>query len=610
MTTWYVDASMPTDTADGLTPATAKQNYKTAYLAATDGDTILLRAGRCYAPVAGFYTQVRKRLTIEPYDLTPGADPWDDYPCLDSLTYENADATGWAHAGSGVWYKVFGSAKTVRLWTGGSNTGVLKSQRTIGTARSRTPGATADVEATIITALTNGAGDVWHPCGSGLSWRLYVYTGSTTVAPPAFYNGLVLSCNDGANYGSGNGFMVTQTNGVRINKMHVRGGSDASYYAATLTTDTQPTYDIIFTDCLASHMYTGGFHCRPGAQNAVAWKPVRDVLFKRCIGKTFTSAQEQDKSMSYTFTALCDMFQILDNCYNCHAIDCESIDASHVGLVLGCQNSNAHTPESCGFLRHKVTFGSYCTYARGIATGRCGTGCYVMGCTIDGQNVRSQIIDGYIVGNKWINNRASMRKADTCEWFAVEAYIIDRGQTSIGNDRYEYLYPTNLVVANNLCVNPVASNTQPIIITTYDTAYPVPDPNIDPYTITIANNVIIDEQTVSRYLIGVFQNGPGTIGPQKIYNNIVWTGQGNPAPTVRWLGVTYDLNSAPGCSGNLLVDPQLDPITYKPLAGSPAIGAGQFAGYYPDAEGKSFNIPPSIGLYEVDTTLTTRTART
>lgn len=609
MATYYLDASRPDDTGAGTSMATAKKTYANALALCTNGDTLKIRAGRCYDHTGSDFDKVRfkSNITIEPYDLPTIAtrqDQWDHYPILDGLVWENSGSTGWTHEGDGVWSKSFGGSGIRRIWFGSHNGGVLNSQRTLGTAYSRTPNATADVLATIKTAII-GTRDRWHVSGAALGNKLYVYTGSTTVNPPTFYGGLAMCMN--TNIGTYACMQVNQSNNITVRKIHARGGLQNCFFVQSLNTDTFPTHDILFEDCLGSCMYAAGFSARPGSVNDLNKRMIWNVRFIRCVGDMKTSQYEQDPTVSYTWTAQLNMYEITGTTHNCFAIDCESYNAGHVSIVVGLGFDNRHTPENCGFIRHYSYWDSWASYARGASTNR-GNNIFIIGCTFDGQNVQSQIVDGYIVSNKWVNMRDSIRKAGTDGCVSFEVYAQDWNQSVYGNDRYVMSQPRRLIFANNLIVDN-KNQFQCLQFTTYGgSGYPVPDPDGIWQSMWIANNLIIDRIHPTRPWIAGWHNGGSTIWTQAIVNNIVWT-DGGGTPFAKWGGVTKTLNTCPGESGTIVTNPLINETTWKVSAGSPAIGAGYHVGYYPDGEGKYFNPKPSIGLYEQDAVVVTRNPR-
>lgn len=613
MVTRYLDASRPDDTGAGTSEATAKKTWNAVVATLGSGDTLKVRGGRCYDTSTSDFAKIQNlsNITIEPYDLpaiTTRQGQWDNYPILDGLIWENSGTGGWTHEGSGVWSKNFGASSTAhackRIWTGCSNTGVLISQRTLGTARRRTPSATGDTLAAITAALNTT--DIWHPGGAGTGYKLFIYTGSTTINPPTFYNGLALSMQT-ATVGAYCPVQITKADNITVRKLHARGGIQNSFFAYTLVADTRDTHDILFEDCLATCMYVAGFTVRDGTQNDLNHRMLWNVRFVRCVGDTLSSSTEQDPATTYSFTALLNMYEITGAVYNCWAEDCETYNAGHVSIVVGAGFNNLFIPENCGFIRHYTYWDSWASYGRGMSTNR-GRNIYVIGCTFDGQNVQSQIVDGIIVSNKWINMRQSIRKAGTDGVVSFEVYAQDWGQTVFGNDRYVISQPTRLVFANNLIVD-CPNIYQAIQFTTYGgKGYPVPDPDGIHQSMWITNNIVIDRVQPTRPWLAGWHNGGSTIWTQVIKNNLVWTNGGG-TPFTKWGGTTYTLNTCPGESGTITTSPLINETTWKVAAGSPAIAAGYHVGYYPDGEGKYFNPKPSIGLYEQDAVVVTRNPR-
>lgn len=601
----HVNSLIGNDSNAG-TEALPKLTYKAAEAAAVAGDEISLMAGLCYSPVNGFFPRLKKNnIKLSAYGLPANlahylvsgqVDPavWDHYPILDGLTYENAGSTGWTHEGSGVWSKWFANTKAKRIWFGSNSAGVRISDRTIGTAYRRTPGATADTLPAITAALSNS--DRWHPAGSALGWKLYVYTGSTTINPPDFYGGLAMLICDGATIGAEEGIFVTQCAGARVEHIHVRGTNGEAGRVASATTDTVATDDIIIKECISSCTGVAGIWAiRPGIENnANLRKKISNSYIVDIVADSKSSQYEQDPTTAYSHISTMDMFTVYGNTENCHMWGLQAINSAHVGVTLGGQLNNE--PNGCSISDSLVKFDSWVTYGRGIASSRM-TNSKIFGITVDGQNVRSQFADGHVVASLWKNFRASIRKPGTDEWAAVESYVYDYGNSGAGEYRYETRQPRDLLVANNTVILPVASGgAYPLLFTTYSSTYPVTEPNppINADTVRVLNNLVILSE--SRSWLGCFANG-GAIADQQVKNNIIYT-SGGADPTVRWAGATVGMNTRAGQTGNMNVDPKLGP-DYKPRKGSPAISAGIATGAtYPDLDGTAYALLPTIGAYQ------------
>ncbi|MGZ8317487.1 MAG: hypothetical protein ACXWVD_00150 [Telluria sp.] len=600
MTTWYVDASRPDDAGAGTSPASAKRTFKAAYLLAVAGDTILLRAGYCYAPVNGFFPRIQKDgLTLGAYDLGSNGSIWLDYPTLDGLTYEPANAAGWTYEGDGIWSKRLAGAKPRRMWAGSTSAGVRTTERVLGTAYSRTPNATADELAAIKVAL--GRTDIWHPAGSALGYKTYVYTGTALLTPPQYYEGLAFLLYDGASVGAADGVFVSSCSDVQVQYLHTRGVYGDSFIVTSGVNDARGTASVLVQNCIASAAMVGGFVIRHGFENtALDPLPITSVTIDRCIGDSSSSRYEQDRSTAYTHLSYLDMFLITGVPSGCTIQDSESINSAHVGAAIGSAH-NGVMPVNCAIERVTVRFDDWITYGRGLATGKCADSCGIYDCTVIGQNVRSQFVNGEIVGNTWTGNRASIRKAGTDEWFVVEAYVSDSGPTLAGDDRYVRNQPSRLVIAHNVCIDPHAIGGFPAELTSYAAGLPVADVGIPTNTVTIANNVLYDRlaPTGGRAWLACFQNG-AEIGYQKVLNNAIYTGAGKPAATVKWKGTASGVNGVAGATGNITVDPKLDLATLQPLSGSPLIGAGAplTLARSTDSAGMPYQNPPSIGGYE------------
>ena len=605
MVTRYV-SPLGLDTNSGLTKTAPLRTPKAAVNACAVGDRIEFLAGYCYEPTNGFFPRIQKdNITIDWYGYgTPAVnpDPYVDYPCWDALYYEPPNATGWFHEGGGVWSKKLANAnaKVRRLWIESRNNGLRTIDRVIGTAYTRTPIATPNNLTDIKAALN--ADDIWHPGDASLGWKTYIYTGSSTIAPPAFYNGLAVILSDGATVGATEGYWASKCSGARAYHLHTRGVTGENFIVTSSQADAVGTDDVVIEDCLGTCMGVGGFRIRPAGLNSPdPEKLISNVYMRRVIGNSMSSAEEQDKTTAYSNVVTLDMFSILGHTYNCHIEDFEAINSCHVGIVIGNSGNNQFVPVDCTIKNGLVHFDDWVTYGRGVATSRCGTGCEIDNVHIVGQNVRSQIVDGHITNVIWWNMRESIRKPNTSEWFYVEAYVHDGGLSLAGDNRYVRLKPTDLLVAHCVCIRPKTPNGAPVVLTTYasNPAWGVENVNIGAGTIRMHNNIVIDDQNNARtYWFGCFENG-GTIGQQDVSHNVVYAGVAQAQKQVRWKGTYYATNSAPGFSNHLFADPLLDSETFKPSVDSPCIGAGLNLNMgLTDADGLPFKTTPSIGAYE------------
>lgn len=207
--TFYVDPAVA-DGGDGSF-ATPYNNHQSAITAATSAEAVIkLKRGHVYGGIgsnsgalhisakapAGF-------LRIEPYGDAEMP------PTFFAGAAMLPGDTGWSHVGSGLWKKAMsdnaGYVKVppMRLYVGGAKITGTATNKSLGTgyslgiARPRYVLADASTEAQVLaevgtmgytgprmwTFTTGAAG------GNGI---LYVWTGSASVDPPTFYDGLVL----------------------------------------------------------------------------------------------------------------------------------------------------------------------------------------------------------------------------------------------------------------------------------------------------------------------------------------------------------------------------------------------------------------------------------
>ena len=125
-----------------------------------------------------------------------------------------------------------------------------------------------------------------------------------------------------------------------------------------------------------------------------------------------------------------------------------------------------------------------------------------------------------------------------------------------------------------------------------------------PTTVTqnIVNNVFYNLSQNAIY-VSTTQN------VLNIKNNIFYNASTQPVNSINYstsssTAIQYNVFYNQGTSIGFIVDGTNSTInpnltsTYKLIQGSPFINSGIFVGYHPDATGRPFNNPPSIGAYE------------
>jgi hypothetical protein len=611
----YVDPVLGSDTFDGLYPEPMggtqgpKKTIKSLY-PFTKGDVLKLRSDRFHPSVTGYtYCTINvDNFKVEPYGT--GAPP-----VIDGLYYEintPENAATWVHEGDGVWGKKLGNATGTshlpyRMWVGARNTGFNWGDRDPGVAMSRTPDATANTLVAITAALKANATDIWHPSNSTLGYKTYVYTGSTTVSPPEFYNGLAFLVSDGATIGAGSGVIVQHCRNVIVDSIGIWGGTGTPLLATSGTSSLIPTRDVTFVNCFSKYTLTGSGKVGPaGDNNTNPRTEISNILYFGCTGDAGSSAQEQEKTTAYgKISGFMDMFQFVDGVKNCLAYKCKAINSFHVGFVMGGTNLNSLWTDNCGFEECETFSDEWSTYNRACATYNTNPTCFIRNCIFDGQNVTSQFSGAATIsGNIWKNMRLSPRKPDASGWIGISALFFTRGLTAMGNDRYVYMVPTGLKIVNNLVIDPYGV---PINLETFNSdtgSTGLPEPYILPNTLTIANNIIYDRKNPKAYSVAVTERFT-LIGKQNIHNNIFYRGEGQTAKYARINGsgqiTLYDLNASPDCFDNLITDPLIDltdvnnPVLMKT---SPCRRAGAWVTHARDRKGRPFMIPPTIGPLE------------
>lgn len=606
-------ASLYADSVNGLdanpgTQALPKRTVAAMYSAAVAGDAMLFKCDCAFDTTSGFFPSIKKN------NIFIGSYGTGNPPVFDGMVYENSDATGWTHESSapGVWSKLFGvingntDIRMRRVFVGSNKGGNLRSQRTIGTPMRQASKNTVDTLPSIAANLN--ANDIWWAAGSALGWKLYIYTGSTTIAPPQFYNGLAFCGTDGDTIGCGPAVLVQGCSGVFVAGIESWGSATDAFRAFSDSSNATPTTNVVFQDCIARYWYVSGFKAAPAsANNTLPRTEISNVLFLRCLADSMTAPTEQEPDASvYSYLAGAqDAFAIYDNAKNCRGEYCVANNSMHVGFTLGAYSYNSLVPDQCGFYRCRAFFDSWNTYGRGFTTYNCTDSCYMIENVFDGQNVRCQMAGSPLIyRNVWKNLRLTTRKNGVSQVLCVTAELLDRGFTSIGNERYVRVEPRNVRIIENVMINPQGT---PFFMENYNAyGYPVAEPTIADNTVTFERNIVIDTQ---RGTLPWHQtvNRSSVIGTQRIGFNSVFKGTGNPAATASINGTTYALNATPGCVNNISVDPLLDISNLNLLSlslTSPCRGGGGF-------NGASFNkkrwnaYPQSIGPFGNSLTLAT-----
>lgn len=590
MATIYVDASRPDDSGSGLTTATAKRTPRAAQLIAKPGDKILLKTGYCYDPSSNglfFHINYQSDLEIGTYGTAS------DKPILDALTYQNPGVAGWTYVSGGVWKKKFASFYIRRLWVGSTSLGNLISNRTVGTAKRRATGAgltgtgANPSEASILAALNSR--DIWFGGGPATSYTLYVYTGTASIDPPRYYGGLAFIQSDNVSVGSVTGIHVENQSGIYAHGLHIRGCGTVGIQLYSQNSNVRDVSDCLFEDITVTHPWEGAFRSRIARQLAPAFR-CKSTTVRRVYSDYSTHPDEQEPDMSYNYmSGMADLFNLTDGSVGITVEECTAINAGHIGIVVGSTLMRSAPPVGCRVLNNKVFFDEWHTYGRGLACFDADATTLFAGNLIDGQNTRSQFSgSGQIVGNVWTNLRNSIRRPGSAQWIAVESYIYDTFSSSIGDERYIRINPKSLLIAHNTAYGPKDAA---IGFHFYSSSTGPADNSFNPGTVSVINNIV--HSPASQFL-STYEDPGKTIGQQLVMANCVYntfTGDNK----IRWRGSNYKINSAPGCSSNIEVDPQLDTL-YRPCA-TPLIRTGLYLGGK-DFYGKEFYNPPNIGAVD------------
>lgn len=595
MPTIYVDAERPDNSGDGLSPAAAKRTIAAARNIATGGSTILIKAGQFHDPVAGAFLYqpnvAAQGLIVDAYG---GAS---DKPIWDSMTYQNPGSAGWQHVQDGVWKKTFGAWYVRRLFVASRNNGVLAGQRYIGDALRRSlPGgsnntASNPTEAQILASLN--ANFRWFPGGPALGFALYVYTGSASVAPPDYFDGLALLQADGATFGSVNPVEIKNAQNIAIRNQSFQGAGITAIRLSAVNADAMDTANIAIEDCSATHLFNSGFVSKRGEQTA-ATKFIRDIVVRRFNVDYRTCEDEQERiNGESTLSGQGDALVAEAGSLRVTFDRCEVRNPFHVGIALGSAMTNKAYAYDCAGIRCTIRFDKWTSYSRGLVAYN-GTGHKYLGCVIEGQSTRSQFAGGVLVDScVWRDSKRGTRKPGTSQWVAIEAYVYDYGGGA-NDERYVYNVPVDVKLWNNTVSGDYPDDF--VQLNSFAHAFPVAQPTWAANSVSIVNNVVTSK--LSQFALRATDGGGGApvITQPNVANNCFFNGTAG-GTRVRWNAANYSINGAPGFAANIEDDPQLS-AGLRPLMGSPLLGAGQHLGYRRDADRRQRPRPPSIGSYD------------
>jgi hypothetical protein len=613
MPDYFANASQLDDSGAGTSMGAAKRTLQPLifFLGYGVNQSIFLRTGRFYDVTsvgAGIPSIQRAHVKIRPYGTDSGN------PCLDGrnwiapntslFTYE-----GPAAGGGAVWSIQRGTTNQVaRVFAASTNNGVLLSQRTIGEALRRAQDSVLDTLPSIQANLSES--DCWYGAGSALGYRLYMWTPSQFIDPSVYYQGLSFYQSGAGTTGFVNAFSITKAQDILVQDIDVIGSRGAAFSVTAADTDTMPTCNIIIERCTTWATHASAVRVQQSVSAAGiaadAWL-LSDVLIKDCAGYTNSGPREQEPNTNYAWhSQASDMYMALDRVQNVVFDGCLSVDARHSAFASGTFAANSTKSRSVKFVRCEARASAWNTYARGFGLGDCEPSVVIEQCTFDGMNVRSQPNGSVRVrGCVFKNSRSFMRDLpDTDGHISVESYILDRGTAGIGNERYIYVQPIDIVIEN--CSFGPSSGPAIDVLAYYANpqAGTLPFAQVNSGTITVRNNLFLDTHSkrVGKPFASLRGEGPLVIGTQTFENNAIYRPTGDVPSVVYTTGstpvsTTYNVNTAPGFVSTLTVDPKVSK-DMRPLSGSPLIGSGKYMGHSAGNDGRRFNFSPSIGAFE------------
>lgn len=623
----YVDPVNGNDANNGETPQTAKKTLQSVVSIinrSSDNKIIRIRGGHCHEPTPGtawWNSFSGFNVTIEAYWLE-GDEPTN--PLLDGVTWLSKDSGGWFNEGAAtnggyVWSIALGTGSTVRrVWSNASNNGVRRSQRTLGDALRRTPDYKFDPLGITPTGSNLpsikdklSVTDNWFCADAALGWKLYMWTPYDNVDPSKHYNGLGVAQSGAGTNGIGSGFTLYNSRNFAIKNIDVRAAT-AFAFAISVTDTDAVVEDISFYRCGSF----GTLQSFRVAQTSTAayLTCISRVELRECFADPLTSAKEQEPNQGYSIMSGADQYDIRGKVRDVQIVDCIGRNPTHAAMSLGGWDGAGAITTRSGYLRHTVICDDWCTYSRSLNMNFADSSCYVKNCTIIGTNVVAQLAgSAEVTGNKFFGLRKAIRKPSTPAqatdgWVAANCYRGTLTNGAVGNDGYYDTKPSGLLFANNMCDGCYGTPVEVLVYSSTEGAAAKPQASLVDNSFMFWNNVLIDTvpERAGKPYLATDQTGGLSVGTQSFRNNLIYCGEGV-TPTARWQGVTYaDINSAPGHSGNLTVNPLVD-AQLKPLPGSPLARAGVYCGVTRDHDGKRFGLKPAIGAHEIVGTPTRQT---
>lgn len=564
----YVDASRPNDTGDGLSEGAAKRTIRAARNIAANGDTIKIKRGYCYEPTNGYFFPALTSfnggsLTITDYGSG-------DLPIWDGLTYEPASAADWTYvAGSGgVWKKVFAAWYVRRVFADSSSGGILIADRAIGAGLRRCPVGTPAItsiaqnesEANIVAALQSFQFNApWAPGGATTSYALYMWTGSDSIQPPDYFNGLAFVQANGSSVGSISGIEIQDMDGVLVENQHFRGIVTAGVAIYADNADAGDTNDIVIQDCDVTHFWGYGIRVRRTSELAPTWVAKNGVL-RRLNVDTYYRADEQELTQGEAVMSAWDGIQFNNGTDTWLVEDCVITDAGHGAMSVDGSASSLSVPRNITFRDNTCVFNGSHSYARGLLSINC-SGVVFSQNTITNQNVRSQVAGETTVdGNIWENCRTSIRKSGTDQWIACESYYYDN-ESGLGDSvRYIPVWPTNVQIINNRVSG--SFTTELVNLMSYDSSYGTPLWPAN--SVEFRNNSCVSDVAPVLLLQSNGSTNAADISEPVFANNVFYAPSAAGTNRVRWNATAaspltnYTLSTAPGFSGTLETNPMAD----------------------------------------------------
>lgn len=550
------------------------------------GNRMYFRRGMYHVPDGAFTTTARQEFS----DYGPTSLPVPIIDCNSYFAPGQAEDSLWTHIGGGIWTQALAGATSYTncsLWTGASQGTVYK--RTQGTLRRRAA-----------SANSVGPNAIWY-VDTGSPYTITVWTGSTTLAPPTAYGGIIINQISATRCINRAFVFRNGANGGRVSYLKIIGSASTCVGVFSLTSasvsDLQVT-NVELNSCNDGFTLSGNAAGTFSATNI----RLRNIVVNANITPVGIDLSPSDwlNADWFNFSGLVSdvvVENVLVLTGNCHVV----LNTGNLG------SGPYYRPSNLTYRNIVVQFLPGSTDGRSIGSMAVTDINYTNVWTYDAPShgaISGQRIKLQSCG--WID--AQLNSVNVSECAQVMAVMSrSEAQNQIANSAIEF-YNCVFDTRNSTdqCVGSLA-------FITYTTTGGALDMPLN--SVTVKNCLSLHGVGRGFILKSPLTGASAVINDQIITNNVAAVvsgtainkiGQVNYAPAA-WTDDGLNVTLGAASNTSTLQSALLLVSGYRPGVASPLIGAGSHSGYRTDASGVQFYNPPSIGAYEWPRARTFRT---